>query len=460
MSVEKLDVGVDGERMDRADRMDTAAVDPGPDAVTGDRAESGGQRLLRIVEASSVRAMRREAVDAETLRKAALIVEEVRLGGEAALRRIAERLGDLPVGGKLVWSRAELEAELEELPGDQRALLERTADRIRRFARAQRDSLRTLEVEIPGGRIGHRVEPMERAGCYAPGGRFPLPSSVLMTVIPARIAGVQEVRVASPKPTRITLAAAAVAGADELLAVGGAQAIAALALGAGVIPPADIVVGPGNSWVTAAKRLVMGEVAIDMLAGPSELVILADAQADPAWIAADLLAQAEHDPEALPVLIALDSGLIGRVEEALRVQLEDLPTAPIAEAALRNGFAVVAQEIEEAIELCDRLAPEHLELLIRDPGAVASSLRHYGALFVGAGAAEVLGDYGIGPNHVLPTGGTSRSAGGLSALSFLRVRTFLELDDPRAAAAVVDDAAALARLEGLEGHARSALRRR
>jgi phosphoribosyl-ATP pyrophosphohydrolase/phosphoribosyl-AMP cyclohydrolase/histidinol dehydrogenase len=270
------------------------------------------------------------------------------------------------------------------------------------------------------------------------------------------VAGVERVWVASPKPAPVTLAAAAVAGADGLLAVGGAQAIAALAFGADPVPACDVVVGPGNRWVTAAKQLVAGSVAIDMLAGPSELVVLADRSADPAVVAADLLAQAEHDPDALPVLVTLDAALAGAVDAELERQLATLPTAATARAAVAHGVAVVAGDLAAACAVCDRLAPEHLQVMLADPGPAVARLRHYGALFIGSGSAEVLGDYGAGPNHVLPTGGTARHTGGLSVFTFLRVRTWLRMDAPAALAA---DAAALARLEGLEAHARAAERR-
>jgi phosphoribosyl-ATP pyrophosphohydrolase/phosphoribosyl-AMP cyclohydrolase/histidinol dehydrogenase len=226
------------------------------------------------------------------------------------------------------------------------------------------------------------------------------------------------------------------------------------------IPRCDVIVGPGNRWVTAAKQLVAGQVGIDLLAGPSELVVLADADADPAVIAADLLAQAEHDPDARPILVTPSVALADAVDAALSDQLSELPTAAIAFEAVRNGFCVLVRDLAEGCAVCDRLAPEHLEVLTADADAVASRLRHYGGLFVGAASAEVLGDYGVGPNHVLPTGTAARFSGGLSVLHFLRVRTWLRLEAGPDLAAVAADAAALARLEGLEGHARSAERRR
>jgi phosphoribosyl-ATP pyrophosphohydrolase/phosphoribosyl-AMP cyclohydrolase/histidinol dehydrogenase len=414
------------------------------------------ERLLRRCAPADVEAARFDPVDSATLAAAERILDDVRSDGAAAVRGHAERLGDLDAGAPLVLERPALEAALAALPATDRDVLVRTADRIRAFATAQRAALTDLDVAVPGGRAGHTASPVDRAGCYAPGGRFPLPSSVLMTAVTARAAGVGTVWVASPRPAPVTLAAAAVAGADAVLAVGGAQAIAAFAYGADPIPAMDVIVGPGNRWVTAAKQRVAGRVGIDMLAGPSELVVLADAGADPDTVAADLLAQAEHDPDALPVLVTTAPALVDAVESALHRRLADLPTAATARAALVNGFAVPCATLDEAIAVCDRLAPEHLELLVADAADVAPRVRHYGGLFVGAGAAEVLGDYGAGPNHVLPTGAGARHTGGLSVLHFLRVRTWLRMDDP---AALARDAAHLARLEGLEGHARSAERR-
>jgi phosphoribosyl-ATP pyrophosphohydrolase/phosphoribosyl-AMP cyclohydrolase/histidinol dehydrogenase len=234
-----------------------------------------------------------------------------------------------------------------------------------------------------------------------------------MTAVTAWAAGVGQVWVASPRPAPVTLAAAAIAGADGLLAVGGAHAVAALAFGVGPNPACDVVVGPGNRWVTAAKKVVMGAVGIDMLAGPSELVILADRTADPALVAADLLAQAEHDVEALPILVTVDADLVDAVELELVVQLERLATRQVASSALDQGFAVITSDLQQAADVCDRLAPEHLQVVTAEPDRTAESLHHYGALFLGAGGGEVLGDYGAGPNHTLPTGGSARFVGGL-----------------------------------------------
>ncbi len=415
--------------------------------------------LRRVAPPDLAGAVRQDPVDRETLEAALRIVEDVRLRGEAALIEHARRLGDLDQGGRLIYDGDDLRHALNLLTAAEHELLERTAERIRNFAAAQRAALSEITVPVPGGRAGHTVSAVGRAGCYAPGGRFPLPSSVLMTAVTARAAAVPDVWVASPRPAPITLGAAAVAGASALLAAGGAQAVAALAFGAGRVPACDVVVGPGNRWVTAAKQLVSGRVRIDMLAGPSELVVFADATADPALVAADLLAQAEHDPDAIPALVTTSAELAAAVDAALASQLETLPTAENARRALANGFAVLVASLEEGADACDLLAPEHLEIMTAEDAWLTVRLAHYGALFVGPRSAEVIGDYGAGPNHVLPTGRTARFSGGLSVLDFLRVRTWLELDELPGARELARDAAALARLEGLEAHARAADRR-
>ncbi|MCB1246632.1 MAG: histidinol dehydrogenase, partial [Acidimicrobiia bacterium] len=335
------------------------------------------------------------------------------------------------------------------------AALERAADRIRRFAAAQRTALIDVDVAVDGGRAGARWIPVEAVGAYAPGGRYPLPSSVLMTVVTARVAGVRSVWVASPRPTSVTLAAAAIAGADGVIAVGGAQAIAALAFGAGC-PRSDVVVGPGNRWVTAAKKIVYGEVGIDGLAGPSEVLVLADDEADPRLIASDLVAQAEHDPDAVPMVIATSASLLDRIDKAVRTLLREIPTRSTAEAAMSNGFAMVASSIDEAVEMSDVIGPEHLSIHTSDPRITADRCTSYGSVFIGSSATEAFADYGIGPNHVLPTSGTARFQSGLSVGTFLRNPTWLRVDDP---SSIVSDTDVLARVEGLHGHARAAIER-
>jgi histidinol dehydrogenase len=411
-------------------------------------------RLPRLAPATVARLARRP-VDPDTLSAAAAIVEDVRANGEAALRHHAERLGDIVPGEPIVVDGDSLAAAARSLDAGQRETLERVAGRIRRFAAAQRAGLGDLDVTVPGGRAGHRWLPVASAGAYAPGGRHPLPSTVLMTVVPARVAGVGQVWVASPHPTPVTVAAASVGGADGLLRVGGAQAVAALAFGT-VSPACDMVVGPGNRWVTAAKKHLYGEVGIDGLAGPSEILVLADDDADPGMVAADLLAQAEHDTDAVPMLVTTSAVLADAVDGAITMQLGDLPTSSTAAAALANGFISVVGSVDEAVDLSDRIAPEHVALHLVDAESVSGRLTSYGSVFVGDGSAEAFADYGVGPNHVIPTGGGVRYRSGLSVTTFLRSPTWSRLDDP---GVLVDDTALLARLEGLEAHARAAERR-
>lgn len=413
--------------------------------------------LLKLIAPADLRLARKDPVDADTLAIASGILADVRDRGMAAVIEHSIRLGDVKQADELIVDPSRLTAALNRLDHDDRRVLEEAADRIRTFALAQRASITDLSIPSPiGGTMGHRIAPVERAGCYAPGGRYPLPSSVLMTAVTARAAGVREVWLASPRPSDATLAAAAIAGADGVIAGGGAQAIGAFAYGAAPVPRCDAIVGPGNRFVTAAKQLVSGRVAIDMLAGPSELLIIADNSADPATIAADLLAQAEHDPDAIPMLVTTDPSLPARVNGELSRQLETLTTAATARASLANGFACIVESIDDAIAASDEIAPEHLEVLTRDAPALANRLNNYGAIFIGSSAAEVFGDYGIGPNHTLPTGGTARSFAGLSVFTFLKARTFLRSGDSSPSPALVADVARFARIEGLEAHARAA----
>jgi phosphoribosyl-ATP pyrophosphohydrolase/phosphoribosyl-AMP cyclohydrolase/histidinol dehydrogenase len=398
------------------------------------------------------------AVDPEALQVASKIIDEIAEEGEPALRRWAHQLGDIASSdAPIVLSQQALDDAFESLDEASRSVLERGAERVARFAGLQRDALADVRTEIPGGACGHEVAPVDAAGCYAPGGRFPLPSSVLMTAITARAAGVEQVWVASPRPTAATLAAAKVAKADGVLALGGAQAIAALAYGVAGVPACDVIAGPGNRYVTAAKQLVSGRVRIDMLAGPTELLVLADETANPRLVAADLLGQAEHDVDATPLLVTTDEALVAEVEQQLAVQLEALSTKETAREALaRQGAVVVVADIEEGIAVCDHLAPEHLQVCTRNSEAIAQRCRHYGAVFIGEGSAEVIGDYCAGPNHTLPTGKTARYSGGLSVFDFLRVRTWIRIDDRQAAISLYQDAIRIAELEGLAGHAAAA----
>ena len=386
------------------------------------------------------------------------IVTDVIANGEAALIKYAVRFGDMPsADAPYIIGKEEMEKAFNRISSEHQALLQRSADRVRLFAEKQKSALQPFEMPILGGNAGHNVRAVKAAGCYAPGGRYPLPSSVLMTAIPARVAGCETVCVASPRPTDETLAAAHVAGADICLKIGGAQAIAAMAYGVGEVPECDIIVGPGNAFVTAAKKMVFGKVGIDMLAGPSEVLVLADETANARIVAADLIAQSEHDTAASSVLISTSEKLIVDVEAELKEQLSTLPTAAVAREALkRNGMCVVVDNLEDGIQCCNALAPEHLEVHTAEPKAVAARLDSYGAIFIGENCAEVTGDYASGPNHTLPTSGTARFSGGLSVLTFLCVRTFMMFDSDASARPLLEDAEKFALIEGLHGHANAA----
>jgi len=440
------------------------------------------KHTLKRINIDEIPEPSRRLFDPEVDAVARSAIETVRLGGESALRKFAIELDNLSKDMPLLVSHDEMKAAYDNLPRDTAALLERTKGRIAAFATAQRACYSPLDVPIEppiggkplnsgsdksrgkytqsaqGGRHGHEFVPVARAGCYAPGGAYPLPSSALMTIVPAKVAGVPEVWCAGPKPSRATLAAAWLAGAEGFLQCGGAHAIAALAFGVAV-PKCDVIVGPGGKYVAAAKRLLFGMVGTEAPAGPSELLVIADSSADPALVAADLLAQAEHSPDAMPAFIATDSKIADNIEMEIARQLENLPEPnySIARSALAHGFLCVEPDIERALEGANRCAPEHLELAVKEPRSLAIHVRNAGALFLGSGSAEVFGDYGVGPNHTLPTSGASRFAAGLSVLHFLRARTWIEVDD---ASRFIDDTAAFARLEGLEAHARAAEARR
>jgi histidinol dehydrogenase len=382
-------------------------------------------------------------------------MHDVRDHGDAAVARAAARFGDAPPQG---FSAENIHRARRAIEGSLSFALESAAERIRTFAELQRSSLRDVCSTVGGFEASHRVCPLRTAGIYVPGGRYPLMSSLLMGVVPARVAGVQRVVVCTPEASDQILAAASVAGADSVYQVGGAQAIAAMAYGTESIPCVDVIVGPGNRYVAAAKRAVHGICAIDAIAGPSELIVIASADADARLVAADLLAQAEHDVDAHVALLTEDSAFAEAVDRELERQLPLLSTQSVAREAIKANGRCVVLPLAEAIDLGNDLAPEHLSLQGARAESLAPRARCFGALFIGAGVSEVFGDYGVGPNHVLPTSGTARFSAGLSVFTFLTVRTTLRAIgtiDP----CLVAVTAMLARAEGLDAHARAALAR-
>ncbi|HEU5209321.1 MAG TPA: histidinol dehydrogenase [Longimicrobiales bacterium] len=389
----------------------------------------------------------------------AAILGDVRARGDAALIELAQRFDGVTLTS-LEVPRAEWEQALRALDPDVRAALEQAARAIEAFHRAQLP--RDIEIEgRPGLRLGRRAEPLERIGVYAPGGRAAYPSSVLMGVVPARVAGVGDIVVCSPPgrdglPPAVVLAAAAIGGADRVFAIGGAGAIAALAYGTASVPAVDRIVGPGNAWVNEAKLQVTRVVGIDNPAGPSELLVLADDSADADLVAVELLAQAEHDPDASCVLVTTSGGLLGRVRERLAERVPREPRREIIEQSLAsNGALLLAEDVDGAIAFANRYAPEHLLVLTREPRSLLSRLRNAGTIFLGPSSSVAFGDYMTGANHVLPTGGLARLHSGLSVQDFLRFSTWQELDAP-AAAALATPTGVLADAEGLPAHAAAA----
>ena len=400
-------------------------------------------------------------LDAKTLSRAEKIVRDVRKKGDRALLDYAQKLDGAAaesVAGLALSSPAISGADL---PAGFVEALERAIAAVERFHAPQVRTGYRLEEE--GVELEERITPLQRVGLYVPGGRASYPSTVVMTVVPAQIAGVKEIAVATPPASYRANAALrytfARLGVTEIWGMGGAHAIAALAYGTETIRRVDKIAGPGNAWVTAAKKLVVGDVGIDGFAGPSEVVIVADPVADPAEVAADLLAQAEHDPKAAAVLITLDAKLAKRVSAEIDRQLAGLATAETARASLENyGAALVVAGLDEALDLIERIAPEHLQLVGRDAEVLALHVRAAGAIFIGASTPEVFGDYVAGPSHVLPTCGSARFASSLGVEDFLR-RSHTIRFTPVAASHRAAAAAALADVEGLPGHAAAARRR-
>jgi len=388
------------------------------------------------------------------------IIADVRSRGDTALLEYTNRFDRRDAAiADLEIPQESLAAALAELAPELRSALEDAAVRVHRYHEQQvQTSWRYMDED--GVELGQQVTPLDRAGVYVPGGKAAYPSSVLMNVIPARVAGVAEVIMVVPAPAGelnpLVLAAASIAGVDRAFSVGGAQAVAALAYGTGLVPKVDKIVGPGNAYVAMAKRLVFGAVGIDMIAGPSEVVVVADGQADPDWVAMDLFAQAEHDELACSILITPDSGFADRVAESIERLLPDMERADIIRAALdNNGAIVTVADLAAAADLVNRIAPEHLELPVSDPEALLKEIRHAGAIFLGHYSAEALGDYCAGPNHVLPTSRTARFSSPLGVYDFQK-RSSLIGCCAEGAAVLARTASVLARGEGLTAHARSA----
>ena len=401
------------------------------------------------------------AQSADVTRAAQDIVQDVRVRGDAALLEHTGKLDQLDVSdaAALELPAEALEASYARLPLADREALDGAARRIRRYHEAQPDGGFEIADE-EGNTLGLRVTPLDRVGVYVPGGQAAYPSTALMTIVPARVAGVGEVIVATPTPggerSDHLLAALFIAGPDRVFTIGGAQAIAALAYGTETVPQVHKIVGPGGAFVTAAKRLVFGPVGIDSLAGPSEVVVIADGSVAPTWTALDLLAQAEHDAAAQAILLSPDADYLDRVEHSANEALHSLSRADIIRDSLASrGALIQTRDLSDACNIANRIAPEHLELAVRDPDALLPHIRHAGAIFLGGHAAEVIGDYSAGPSHVLPTFGTARYASPLSVTDFQK-RTSIVRCDAAGVQAPARLAATVAEAEGLSAHAAAA----
>ena len=388
------------------------------------------------------------------------ILSDVKGRGDAALSALSARFDQHALTNDEDWSISaeQCREAFDGLDPKLRDALTLAADRITAYHKDQLPSGRDY-TDDAGVRLGARWRAVDAAGLYVPGGRASYPSSLLMNAIPAKVAGVERLTVTTPTPKGVinplVLAAAHLAGVDEIWRVGGAQAIGALAYGTERIKPVDVITGPGNSWVAEAKRQLFGVVGIDMVAGPSEILVIADGKNDPDWIAADLLSQAEHDPDAQSILITDDAGFAAQVEDRIDVQAAMLSTHKTARKSWDNhGVIIVVETLDQAIPLANRLAAEHVELAVEDPKPLFDGIRHAGSIFIGRYAPEAVGDYVAGPNHVLPTGRRARFSSGLSVLDFMKRTSFIELDEA-ALQAIGPAAIALAEAEGLPAHAKS-----
>ncbi len=402
-----------------------------------------------------------DSVDHQVNESVRHILHEVKTRGDEAVLEFTEKFDRLKVGSvaELEMGQERLQQALAAIPDDQRQALEQAADRVRDYHERQNQASWQYQ-DADGTVLGQKVTPLDRAGLYVPGGKAAYPSSVLMNAIPAKVAGVSEVIMVVPTPDGVVndmvLASAAIAGVDRVFTIGGAQAVAALAYGTDTIPSVDKIVGPGNIFVATAKREVFGVVGIDMIAGPSEILVICDGKTDPDWIAMDLFSQAEHDEQAQPILVSPDGAFLDAVEASIRKLLPTMEREDIITASLTSRAALIqVSDLSAAAEVSNRVAPEHLELSVEDPEALLPEIRHAGAIFMGRYTAEALGDYCAGPNHVLPTSGTARFSSPLGVYDFQKRSSIIGFT-AEGADRMGRVASVLARGEGLTAHARSA----
>jgi len=381
------------------------------------------------------------------------VIEEVRRNGDKAVRKYTAIFDKVELKDFKVSER-EIREAYREAGRETVETIRKAATNIRRFAKTQLKNFQDFEYTENGVTVGQKIIPLERIGVYVPGGRYPLPSTALMCIIPAKVAGVREIIVCSPKIKPVTIVAVDLSGADLIFKIGGVQAIAAMAYGTETIPKVDKIVGPGNIYVTTAKKEVFGDCGIDLLAGPSEILIIADNYANPKFVAADLLAQAEHDVNTKIFFVTNSKNLIKKVNDELKIQIKKLETKNIIKEAFKNKKVILVKNLEEAIKIANQIAPEHLALQVKNPKKYLNQLKNYGSLFLNSYSAVAFGDYCSGPNHVLPTDETSRFTGGLSAKDFIKIQTYQYITK-RGAKKLASIAKEFASFEGLDAHKKS-----
>ncbi|MBW6451629.1 MAG: histidinol dehydrogenase [DPANN group archaeon] len=409
---------------------------------------------MEIINSNDLTNKYYEYLELEKIEVVNQILNEVKTDGDKAVNKYTKKFDNLDLENTLI-TKKQIEDAYKKVNSEDVSILKEAAKNITFFAKEQFKTFKNFEIKKDGVILGQKIIPIEKVGCYVPGGRYPLPSSALMSVIPAKVAGVKEIIVCSPKIDSITIVAADIAGADKIFNIGGIQAIGAMAYGTKLVPKVNKIVGPGNEFVAVAKKEVYGFVGIDFIAGPSEVLIIADETGNPEFIAADLLAQAEHDPNARCDLLTTSKELAEEVNNELKIQLEKLSTKDVAKIALNNGKIVLVNNLTEAIKIANRRAPEHLEIQVKDKEQLISELTNYGSLFIGNYSAEVFGDYCSGTNHTLPTNGASKYTGGLSVKDFIKILTYQEIDK-NSCIALGKIASRMADLEGLKGHKNAA----
>ena len=393
-------------------------------------------------------------IEFETIASVNEIINDVKIYGDSAVIKYSKKFDDFENKSLLV-TREEIDNAYKNVDLSVQNAIKTAIENVREFAKKQLGCLKNLDTEINGAALGHRIIPIEKAGCYIPGGNYPLPSTAVMTIVPAKTAGVKQVIACSPKIQNTTIVACDMAGADKIYRAGGVQAVAAMAFGTETIEKTDKIVGPGNKFVTAAKKQVYGECGIDFLAGPSEVLIVADDTANPEFVAADMLAQCEHDKDARAYLICFSKEFAQNVDEKAKQMLKNLPTCEIAAVSYEKSFAVVVDTLEQAVEISEKRVPEHLEICFKDAKEKMNMFKNYGSLFIGNYSAEVFGDYCAGTNHTLPTNMVARYSGGLSVFDFVKVQTY-QYADLKSAQNLLKTASVIAEAEGLYAHKNAA----